>query len=389
MSRGLLGLVLVATWLAPAVLRATPTPVARAAQHFERGEKLYEQGQFEAAVREFLDANRLAPRSATVFNIARCYENLGNSSEALAYYGILLKMTREPTRRAEIQRRMALIRSRLSVGVLVTTEPPGASITVDARPLAEAQQTPAVVKLSPGPHVLQLRRDGSRLAVARVEVQVGRQEKVAVTLQPLQPAPAPVARECPRKRCPAPPRLPLVDARKVHVRLYLLSAVSLTDDTGLMPGPGVQVHATFRSLMVGLRFLAFVIGERKIDTSELPPEYKDYDRRSYRRYMLEADFGWMWAWRTMYLYLTGSAGGYSDRGIFAKSDDDFVREKFAFSWGGGGGVEVKATSWLSLGAALRFGMAHGDRVDRDNPDSADDVHHWPFGIFWMSVTLHL
>ena len=106
--------------------------------------------------------------------------------------------------------------------------------------------------------------------------------------------------------------------------------------------------------------------------------------------MGEIDGGWMWPWRSIYFYTTGSVGVLIDRAVFDGPIDDFLREKFAFTWSVGAGMEVKALRWLSLGTALRFGMGHGERVDRTNPAAdADDANHWPIGTFWMSVAFHL
>jgi hypothetical protein len=66
-----LALPLLMLMLMPTGVLAAPKAVGEAVRHFERGEKLYVQGRFEAAIQEFLEANRLAPRTATVFNIVR------------------------------------------------------------------------------------------------------------------------------------------------------------------------------------------------------------------------------------------------------------------------------------------------------------------------------
>jgi hypothetical protein len=374
--------------LAPSPLEAAPDPVKQAARLFRQGEKLYEAGHFEKAVQAFLEANRLASHRATVFNIARCYENLANVAEALRYYEVLLKMTADVAEKMEIQQRMALIRRRAATGVLVTTEPPGARITVDAREQPEAQETPALIKLSPGAHVLQLRRPGHQLAVARVQVKPGQEQKVQVKLEPLpepQPTsvPAPPCPEDGAAPCPEPGLR--VDTERVRIRAHLLSTVNITDDTLLTAGPGIQLHATYRRLVLGVRVLVYIPPERDISD---PP----HDKQTYRRWIAEVDGGWAFGWRWLYFYVTGGLGVLIDRAISDGPDvQDFVREKFAFTWSIGGGMEVMATRWLSFGTALRFGMGHGYRVDMENQPKADadDTHHWPIGTFWMSVTFHL
>ena len=47
-----------------------------------------------------------------------------------------------------------------------------------------------------------------------------------------------------------------------------------------------------------------------------------------------------------------------------------------------------ATSWMSLGAAARFGMIHGSRAEKENPGNSETANV-PFGIIWGSITFHL
>jgi len=377
-------------------------PIGEAARHFERGELLYEQGRYDDAVKEFTRANQLASHWATAFNIARCHDNLGALGKALHHYRKALEMTREPAKRADIQRHISRIERR-PVGLLVTTAPPGASITVDGRARSEPRLTPALLELTPGEHVLLLRLKGHQLAAARVVVAVGQKQEIRQTLQPLQPASAP-ARVAPR-RCPPLPRRPrpLVDAERLHLHLHLLSAVTWTDNSALTAGPGVQLHGTYRRVVFGASFLAFITGHRALDPA-LVRDSNTYDREGFRRLIIEGHGGYMIPWRSVYFYATASMGLMVDRGVFAGitgAEDDYVREWFALVWGLGGGMEIKATRWLSFGTALRFGMGHGDRArldpDRVDPtkspkfdfEDADETHHFPFGIFWMSVTFHL
>ena len=60
------------------------TEVAR--RHFERGIELYDQEKYDEAIAEFQAANVARPRPAFDYNIARCYDRLGDWSHALDYY---------------------------------------------------------------------------------------------------------------------------------------------------------------------------------------------------------------------------------------------------------------------------------------------------------------
>ena len=360
------------------VAAARADAISDAARHFERGEQLYEEGRYEQAVQEFLQANQITPHWATLFNIARCHESLGALDRALEFYGKALQAAPDEARRAEVQRHLDRI-ARRPVGVLVATTPPGARITVDGRKQAEPRPTPTLVELTPGEHVLLLRREGHQLDAVRVEVRVGQRQSIQRELRALPARPPAAAPKCPTcPTCPRPTRL--VDARRLHVHLHLLSALAFTDDEQLTAGPGIQLHVSYRRLVFGGNFLAFIVGQQEVP--EFTLDGKIYDRQSFRRWILEGQGGYIFPWRGAYFYATGSLGLMVDRAVFAGAVDDYVREKFAFVWGLGGGLEIHATRWLSFGAALRFCMAHGDRVDReDERAEADDTHHFPFGIF--------
>jgi len=67
----------------------------------------------------------------------RCFENLGNFPRALTAYREALVGTTDPSERADIQRRIEAILRR-PVRIFVTSDPPGATVLVDAREEPEA-----------------------------------------------------------------------------------------------------------------------------------------------------------------------------------------------------------------------------------------------------------
>jgi tetratricopeptide (TPR) repeat protein len=72
---------------APPPPRATVDPDTEVARrHFERGTELYDAQKYDAAIAEFQAANVARPRPAFDFNIARCYDRLGDWAHALDYY---------------------------------------------------------------------------------------------------------------------------------------------------------------------------------------------------------------------------------------------------------------------------------------------------------------
>ena len=59
---------------------------AKARQHFQKGKQLFEAGKFRGAIAQFAAADKLAPAPVLEFNIALCYERLGERGEAVRRY---------------------------------------------------------------------------------------------------------------------------------------------------------------------------------------------------------------------------------------------------------------------------------------------------------------
>ncbi len=53
--------------------------------HFEAGEQYYVRGQYDQAIREFLEAYRIAPAPALLYNISQAYERNGQFQPARDY----------------------------------------------------------------------------------------------------------------------------------------------------------------------------------------------------------------------------------------------------------------------------------------------------------------
>ena len=76
---------------APATSTADPGPGREAATsasrpHFDRGELLYRQGKFQAAIEAYSAALKLDMHPSHLFNIAQCHRQLGNLEQAIFYY---------------------------------------------------------------------------------------------------------------------------------------------------------------------------------------------------------------------------------------------------------------------------------------------------------------
>jgi outer membrane receptor for ferrienterochelin and colicins len=119
---------------------------------FSRGNSAFAKRDYQGALGAYFLSNRLVPNRNVLFNIARCYEALGESDLAWRYWhdvslegGLPLEDGREVE--------LALDRLTPKVALLaVESTPPGASIFIDRKDLGARGKTPQVFALSPGKH---------------------------------------------------------------------------------------------------------------------------------------------------------------------------------------------------------------------------------------------
>ena len=78
---------------------------------FIAGQEAYARGEFEDALRAFVGGYELSERPQFLFNIANCHERLHQLDEALDFYTRYLDAVPEAANRADVERRMARIRT--------------------------------------------------------------------------------------------------------------------------------------------------------------------------------------------------------------------------------------------------------------------------------------
>jgi hypothetical protein len=203
-----LGIVWVAAWLGPAgelPARAEQSPAeAQAVANHERGLELYQAGRFAEAAQAFEASQALVPAAENLFNLARCYERSGDVARAIAMFEQYLQLDLPPDRRARGQSELERLRAAAGsqapapaaeVDLVVATEPAGAELFVDGRP--QPQRSPAVLRVSPGEHVVEARLAGHAEARQEVTLEPGRAGRVELTLAPAPPGapPGPVGGE--------------------------------------------------------------------------------------------------------------------------------------------------------------------------------------------------
>lgn len=194
---------------------ASDAAKARAKAHLERGRKAYQEGRYKDAVDAFLDAHREVPSPELSFNAALAYEKLGDKAGALRFFREYLRQQPKASDRERVAARIGQLETKLRERgvqqVSILSEPAGATIFVDDRPIGV---TPWTGELLPGRHDLRLRREGYRDARQAFELPAHRAIDVSVALEaaptdPATPAPPPAPAPAPPPPVedqPAPPK---------------------------------------------------------------------------------------------------------------------------------------------------------------------------------------
>jgi hypothetical protein len=76
---------------------------SEARAHYQAGVKLYSAGDYKGAIREFSQAQSLAPADLNNYNLALCYDKLGDAEPAVQYYKAYLEKVPGTDKRAEIE----------------------------------------------------------------------------------------------------------------------------------------------------------------------------------------------------------------------------------------------------------------------------------------------
>jgi len=196
---------------APAASAAVQ-PVELARVRYRQGVEAYRGGRYRESIDYFLEADRLSPSAALSFNIARAYENIDDPAAALRWYRDYLRRDPNAKDRADVEGRIRAFEARLVEKgvqqVTVLSTPAGATVLVDGNPVGV---TPWTSEIPPGPHRLELRRDGYGPAEQSLDLPADHATEVTVTLTapaqaPVSTAPTPTsAVEKPAPAAPGPP----------------------------------------------------------------------------------------------------------------------------------------------------------------------------------------
>jgi tetratricopeptide (TPR) repeat protein len=116
---------------------AQPAPSGTAAEHYERGRRLYDVASYQEAIAEFKLAYTLEPDPSYLFNIAQAYRLDGDCAAAADFFKRFLKADPTSDRRTKIAKLNAECKPREQ-----PVEPPVVTPDTGARPTPEPPPAP-------------------------------------------------------------------------------------------------------------------------------------------------------------------------------------------------------------------------------------------------------
>lgn len=159
--------------------------VDKARASFQQGVELFHEGSFEAAVVEFRKAYRLAPSFRILFNIGQSYYELHDYVNAIRTFQQYLadgKSDIPAARRAEVEEMVEKLEAR-TARLDVQTNVDGAEVMLDDVS-AGLSPLPFAVTVNAGHRHITVSKEGYQTATRTVDVSVGEQATVLVTLVP-------------------------------------------------------------------------------------------------------------------------------------------------------------------------------------------------------------
>ena len=163
MNRWLTSVLFAALLLCATSARGADPSTRLARQHYQEGTSLYREARYPEAIEAFKAAYAVKHNGVVFFNIAQCYEKLGDLPNALESYRRYLTEVPAAEDRSTVETVISNLQTRVQAlknqtqDVRVSTEPSGAAVEVEQ---TARGTTPLEMKLGPGTYAVRVTRDG-------------------------------------------------------------------------------------------------------------------------------------------------------------------------------------------------------------------------------------
>jgi hypothetical protein len=175
----------------PAAPDLSPEELAakeRAAELSAEATELFGKELYNSAVELFVKAYNVDPQLVFVYNIAVCYERLGDSDNCVDYYEKYLTQFgvendgAAPEDLVDVRNTIAKCRLGAKVQITIESDPPGASISIDQRSIIVGQ-TPLTFRQDAGTYTLFVDLPEHQPIERKVEVRTGEPVRLLFTME--------------------------------------------------------------------------------------------------------------------------------------------------------------------------------------------------------------
>lgn len=204
---------------------------ARFRAAFERGEALFQQGDFGAAIANFREADRARATPEVAYDLAKCFEKLGDEAYTVFYYRLYMRRAPNAPDTLDVAEKVGLVIARIESeghGFLELDAPRADAVTVQGRTYPAP---PLALFLPPGEYEVSAVFPSG---LKTMSVQIGTGKTTTVFFEPV-----------------APPLVPLEDA---------LSEALVAQGVQAAPGPGVKPLRVASYVVFGVGLAALIAG---------------------------------------------------------------------------------------------------------------------------------
>lgn len=152
--------------------------------HFEAAKSYYNQGKYDKALEEFEESYRLMPLPEIIYNIAQCYERLGQIDRALEKYKKYIDEKPDAQDIQAVKEKIAGLKEKLDkTGISLSISEDGAKIFVDGYEVG-VSPIEGFIKVYPGNHELKIEKEGFKSFTMKFSIAAGSIQSASVTLTP-------------------------------------------------------------------------------------------------------------------------------------------------------------------------------------------------------------
>jgi tetratricopeptide (TPR) repeat protein len=163
---------------------------------FDKAEAYYKVREYEKALAGYKESYLTVQEPALLYNMAQCYRLLGKSEEALSTYRSFLRDMPDTPLREKVEGFMAELSKTgaapAGAAIKIFSEQDPAEVFLDGE--AKGQSPLLLERVSPGKHIIELRKAGFRSFEQELSVEAGKDQALKATLESTdaaKPGPAP------------------------------------------------------------------------------------------------------------------------------------------------------------------------------------------------------